>query len=56
LIASAVLGQTSAAKVLIAAGADVNAQLSSGQTALAIARKAGHTEFVQVLQQAGARE
>jgi ankyrin repeat protein len=43
-------------KVLIDAGADVNAKNKDGKTALMWAARYGHTEVAEILKQAGARE
>jgi ankyrin repeat protein len=43
-------------QILIANGVDVNARFGSGRTALSTAKAAGHTEIVNLLKQAGARE
>ena len=43
-------------KALLAAGADVNAKEKEGWTALMLAAEKGHTEIVQLLKQAGAKE
>jgi ankyrin repeat protein len=43
------------ARVLIAAGADVNAKNNFGETALYLARKEENTEVVAVLKRAGAK-
>ncbi len=44
------------AKVLIAAGADVNAHDDAGNTALALARKRGYLDIASILVSAGAKE
>jgi ankyrin repeat protein len=43
-------------KILIEAGADVNARDNEGRTALKIAADKGHTDLVQLLKAAGAKE
>jgi len=51
----AILGQTDAARVLLGAGADVNAAASAdGSTALIFAVYGGSTEIVSMLIKAGA--
>jgi hypothetical protein len=55
LVTAAKEGQAEAAKVLIAAGANVNAHgVLPGATPLGVAAREGHTEVVQVLLGAGA--
>ena len=44
------------AKLLIAAGADVNARDAAGNTALALARKRGYLDMVAALEHAGAKD
>ena len=55
LIDAAEDGNTAAVSLLISAGADVNAQSSSGETALSLAIENGHTEIANILRNAGAR-
>lgn len=43
-------------RLLLQRGADVKLQAANGETALSLARKHGHTEVVDLLQQAGATE
>lgn len=43
-------------KMLIEAGADVNAQDNDGKTALSLAKEVGNTEIVQLLTDAGAKD
>jgi len=43
-------------KVLLAAGADVNAKDKKGETALIKVEKRGHEEIVQLLKEAGVKE
>jgi ankyrin repeat protein len=43
-------------KILIDAGADVNAKTQKGDTAMMLAAREGHTEIADMLKQAGARE
>ena len=54
LLEAARVGNTETVKALIDAGADVNARLKSGTTALMIASGSGHTETVRALIDAGA--
>jgi len=49
-------GQTETVRVLLDAGADVNAKTEMGVTALTIATQTGHPEIVELLQKAGAEE
>ena len=50
------LGRTETVKALIELGADVNAKHKNGATALMAAAGQGHTEIVDILKQAGARQ
>lgn len=43
-------------KMLLEAGTDINAVDNMGNTALSLAKKAGYTEIVQLLLDAGATE
>ncbi len=54
LITAAALGKTEAAKILIAAGADLNYQNADGSTALITAAAFGKTEVAKILMDAGA--
>ena len=58
LSAAVANGKTRIVKLLINAGADVNmkVQSSSGDSAIAVARKHGYMEIVQLLKDAGAKE
>ena len=56
MMAAAYMGHTEIVKVLIYAGADVNAKKKSGKTALMCAESKSHTEIVEILKQAGAKE
>ena len=49
-------GRTETVKTLIDAGADVNAKHNKGRTTLMVAAKKGHTEIMEILKQAGAKE
>ena len=49
-------GYTQTVKVLLAAGADVNARDGSGKSVLWFAENGGHIEIVEVLKEAGAEE
>jgi len=42
--------------VLLDAGADVNEKTDNGRSALLIAEEEGHTEIVELLKAAGAKE
>lgn len=56
LMTAALLGQVEVAQLLIDAGADVNAKDPDGETALLIAREAGHHRLAALLKAAGAIE
>ena len=47
---------TEMVQVLLAYGADVNAQNNKGYTALMWVKKQGHKEIVRILKEAGAKE
>ena len=49
------IGDTETVKILIEAGADVNAKNNYGTTALMYAGLDGHTEIIDILIAAGAR-
>ncbi len=49
-------GQTETVRVLLDAAADVSAKTEIGITALTIATQAGHTEIIELLKKAGAKE
>jgi ankyrin repeat protein len=49
-------GEVEVVKLLLEKGADVNAKRSGGETALEIAKAMEHTEIVQLLEKAGAKE
>jgi ankyrin repeat protein len=55
MIAS-MFGHTEVTKLLIEAGADVNAQDNKAWAALKYASKKGHTEIVNLLREAGAKD
>lgn len=54
-MSAATRGDAETVKLLLAAGADVNARIASGQTALTYAREENHPEIIRLLQEAGAR-
>ena len=56
LIEAAKNGDTVSIKALLDAGADVNVKGEDGYTALMFAANAGHTEIVELLKAAGAKE
>jgi len=56
LIAAAKNGNIAKVKALLAKGADVNVKNNNGNTALDAAKASGHTEIVQLLIKAGAKE
>jgi ankyrin repeat protein len=49
-------GHAGTVKALMEAGADVNAKTPEGATASMYAAKYGHTEIVEILKRAGAKE
>ena len=49
-------GNTEAGKVLLEAGADVNAKTDDGRTTLKVARRIGHDEIVKLLKEAGKKK
>jgi hypothetical protein len=55
LFAAAIRGDAAAVKALLDAGAEVNAQTSSGTTALMVASQNGHRDVVQALLAKGAK-
>jgi serine/threonine-protein phosphatase 6 regulatory ankyrin repeat subunit B len=56
LMMAAGYGQSDIVKLLLDAGADVNAQDVRGRTASMWAEKKGHTELVELLKKAGAKK
>ena len=56
LMIAAYKGRTEVVKLLLEKGADVNAKEKSGGTALDAAKEGGHTDIVQLLKKAGAKE
>ena len=50
------MGHIETVEILVAAGADVNAESEEGNTPLTWAAKSGHPEIVDILKQAGARQ
>lgn len=56
LIDAAQRGDISSVKSLLNKGADMNAKNKNGWTASMLASKNGHTEIVQLLKKAGAKE
>jgi ankyrin repeat protein len=50
---AALEGHRDVAKLLLAGGANVNAESTSGETPLALADGHGHTDMVELLQQHG---
>ena len=56
LIEAARKGETAEVKALLANGADVNAPGQNGMTALFYAALGGHTDIVELLKKAGAKE
>ena len=53
---AAIEGHAETLKILIDAGADVNATKEDGNTALTWAAQKGHTGIVNILKRAGAKE
>jgi len=53
---AALMGGTDTVKVLLKAGADLNAKDNRGETPLAHARSHNHTDVVDLLRAAGAAE
>ncbi len=49
-------GHAESVQVLLDSGTDVNAKNNDGTTALMFAEEEGHTEIVELLKKAGARE
>ncbi len=56
LIEAATFGQTWMIKALLEAGADVAAKDDNGVTSLRVAAFNGHTETIELLKKAGAKE
>ena len=56
LMNAAAAGHAGVVRELLVRGADVRARDGRGDTALKIARRAGHTNIVALLRQAGAKE
>ena len=56
LINAAMGGHAESVQVLLDSGTDVNAKNNDGTTALMFAEEEGHTEIVELLKKAGARE
>ena len=53
---AAIMGRTDVARILVKAGADLNARDSGGETPLMHALAHSHLEVADVLRTAGARE
>ncbi len=53
---AAAIGDSHIVRMLLVAGANVNAKDRNGSGALAVARDRGQTEVVELLKNAGARE
>jgi serine/threonine-protein phosphatase 6 regulatory ankyrin repeat subunit B len=56
LINAAWAGQNDVVELLLSKGADLNLKGDLGDTALSRATDSGHTETIQILKQAGAKE
>ena len=56
LMIASKMGYTEIVKLLLNAGADVNAQNDVGRTAMMIATEEGHNEMIQLLKEASDKE
>ena len=56
LMTAAVIGSTEAVRFLLQAGAEVNSKNDNKETALLLAEKWGHSDIVNLLREAGAKE
>ena len=56
LIIAAKNGNAEIVRLLLEKGADVNVKTDSGKTALIHAKNEGHTDIVEMLEKAGAKE